>query len=75
MKIINYKKKLISLSLILIASGMIISIAGFWMVGFNLSKFNERSSNAWYRTIHMGDGSVSFGNGVYFQSILDDIIQ
>lgn len=54
MGIANYKKKCITLGISLIITGTIITIVGFGLTGFDLSKFKKTDSYKWYRTINVG---------------------
>ncbi|MBU5675715.1 hypothetical protein KQI88_04735 [Alkaliphilus sp. MSJ-5] len=54
MGIKNYKKKCITLGISLIITGTIITIVGFGLTGFDLSKFKGTDSYKWYRTINIG---------------------
>ena len=73
MKIRNYKKKLISLSVILIIVGISISAVGFGLTGFNINKLEETGTNKWYRTFHVEDGSYSLGINLGDDSFLTHI--
>ena len=54
MKIKNFKRKCIILSLILILTGALISIAGFGVAGFNYNNVKENATtDVWYQTIRI----------------------
>jgi hypothetical protein len=61
MRIKDYKKKCILLSITLIIVGTFISFAGFGLTGFDVNKFEETGIHKWYRTIQVDDGSYSYG--------------
>lgn len=49
----KYRKKMISYSIALILVGVVISIIGFGISGFNLDTFKSLDSEKWYRTINI----------------------
>ncbi|WP_169513027.1 hypothetical protein [Bacillus fungorum] len=53
MTIKELKKKSLKLSIILLISGVFISLIGFGMSGWNTEKYNTNDSEPWYRTIQM----------------------
>jgi hypothetical protein len=75
MKIKQFKRKCIILSLVLILTGMLISIAGFGVIGFNYDDLKENvSEDAWYQTIHINNNNnlwygVGLGDNIYLISI------
>lgn len=74
MKIKNFKRKCIILSLILILSGAVISIAGFGAVGFQYDDLKEQAKkDTWYQTIHINDDNlwygINLGNNIHLFSI------
>jgi hypothetical protein len=74
MKIINFKRKCMIVSLALILTGGLITAAGFGAAGFNYEMVKERCTNAaWYQTIHTnGDKlwyGIDLGNNIHIFSI------
>ncbi len=74
MKIKNFKRKCVTLSLALILTGALITAAGFGAVGFNYDTVKEKSANAvWYQTLHTnGDNiwyGIELGNHIHILSI------
>jgi|GEM_PF-1391905 hypothetical protein len=71
MNIKNYKRKLVVLSLVLILTGSIISLAGFGSVGFKYNRLKEKMLNdKWYQTIHINSNDdpwygIDFGNNIH----------
>ncbi len=62
MKIKRFKRKCIILSLILILTGALISIAGFGAVGFNYNDLKDQTiKETWYQTIHINDDNLWYG--------------
>lgn len=62
MKIRKFKRKMIIISLVLLLSGTLISIAGFGLVGFNFDVLKERViEDAWYQTIHINNDNLWYG--------------
>jgi hypothetical protein len=62
MKIINFKRKCIILSLVLILTGALISITGFGVAGFNYNHLKENATDdAWYQTIHINNDTLWYG--------------
>ena len=61
MRIINYKKKGISISIKLIIIGAVISLIGFGLLGFDINKFDKAGAHQWYSTVHVTDGNFSLG--------------
>ncbi len=56
------KRKCIILSLILILTGTLISIAGFGVVGFSYNALKEKElKEAWYQTIHINNDKLWYG--------------
>lgn len=60
MIIINFKRKIINISVSLIVIGLIISIVGFGIDGFDLTSFKSSDTQKWYRTIIIDDDFFSF---------------
>lgn len=56
----NFKKKIISLSLILIISGITISFIGLGIGEFDLSMFEIEGGYKWYRTINFDTDGPSY---------------
>lgn len=74
MKIKQFKKKCIILSLVLILTGTLISIAGFGIVGFNYKDLKEEvGEDVWYQTIHINNNNLWYGvdlsNNIHLLSI------
>ncbi|GAA4297062.1 hypothetical protein GCM10023142_36570 [Anaerocolumna aminovalerica] len=74
MKIKNIKRKCIILSLILILTGVLISIAGFGVAGFDYNRLKkEATHDPWYQTIHINSDTpwygVKFGNNIHLMNI------
>lgn len=68
------KRKCIILSLVLILTGTLISIAGFGVVGFNYNELKENAiKEAWYQTIHINNDNlwygVELGNNIHLLNI------
>lgn len=68
------KRKCIILSLVLILTGTLISIAGFGVVGFNYNTLKENAiEEAWYQTIHINNDNlwygVKLGNNIHLMNI------
>ncbi len=63
MKIKNYKRKGIILSLIFILTGAFISVAGYGIVDFNSKRLIEcAKEDTWYQTIHVNsDNNLWYG--------------
>lgn len=62
MKINKFKRKSIIISIILIISGTLISIAGFGLVGFKVDVLKENvKEDAWYQTIHINNDNLWYG--------------
>lgn len=49
--IINKKEKIIKISIALIVIGIVISIVGFGIGGFNLDVFKSSNTQKWYNVI------------------------
>jgi hypothetical protein len=74
MKFNKFKRKSIIISIILIISGTLISIAGFGLVGFKLDVLKENGmEDAWYQTIHINNDNlwygVALGDNIYIINI------
>ena len=74
MKIKNFKRKCTILSLILILTGTLITIAGFGVAGFNYNHLKENATDdAWYQTIHIRNDNlwdgVKLGDNIYLMNI------
>ena len=74
MKIKNFKRKCIILSLMLILTGALISIAGFGVAGFNYNNVKENTTtDVWYQTIHISSDNlwygVKLGNNIHLMNI------
>ncbi len=62
MKIQDFKKKYMIVSLIFIITGTIISIVGFGTAGFKYNRLKDDSvKDAWYQTIHINDKNFWYG--------------
>lgn len=65
MKIKKLKQKCIVLSLVLILAGVLISIAGFGVAGFNYNHLKKNATHdAWYQTIHINNDTDTLWYGV-----------
>lgn len=74
MKIKNFKKKFIILSIVLILLGTGITFAGYGKMGFDYNRLRESAQgDAWYQTIHGDDNGlwygVKIGNDLYLMAI------
>lgn len=74
MKIKNFKRKCIQLSLILILVGSLVTAVGFGAFGFNIDRLKETPvEETWYKTIHIDDKNfwygIELGNDVHLLSI------
>lgn len=74
MKIKKFKRKCKILSLVLILTGTVISIAGFGIVGFDYNNLKENAlKDTWYQTIHVSENNVWYGvdlgNNIHLMSI------
>ena len=58
----SFKRKLIATSVGLIMIGLIISIIGFRIGGFDLDAFKPTDTQKWYKTINIDD-DFSFSIG------------
>ena len=61
MKIVNFKKKCIAVSLVLLLVGGMIALSGFAMTGFSSHSFEEANGHRWYQTIYLEDGAWTYG--------------
>lgn len=62
MKIKNFKRKGIRLSVIFIIAGMLLSLAGFGAAGFDYQRLKEGAADApWYQTIHTDGKGFWYG--------------
>lgn len=56
---INYdKKKAIGISKYLILIGMVITLVGFGLTGFNFNKIKESGTHKWYHTLYIDGDSI-----------------
>ena len=59
----NFKRRTITTSVSLIVIGLIISIVGFGISGFDLNTFKSTDTQKWYKTINIEDNFFSFTIG------------